>query len=347
MPSPTVIFGGPDRPPGCLRDLLAERIAAVPPDGAIDWVTYYFRDRRLAEALIRARARGVDVRVTLDGFPRTPRANERVIALLREALGAGLRVVTNPRDHGWAAKIFRPRLHEKLYCFSGSERIAYIGSFNPSGDDPEEQPDVIREIGDQDRGHNLLVGLRAPELVGALVDHARRMHASWHTGLDRFRPSQNRVHTVGDMSVHFLPRVRADPVNRLLDRCGSGDRVRIAASHLSGPSSVQTLRTLAARGAEVEVLAEATARRVPPEVERRLLGAGVAIRRIVDTNGLPMHAKFALVECGAERHVMFGSFNWTEPSRRFNREIAAITTAPELFLAFEKRWEVLRQIAPA
>jgi phosphatidylserine/phosphatidylglycerophosphate/cardiolipin synthase-like enzyme len=68
-----VTFGGPDRPRGCLRDLLAQRIEAVPPGGAIDWATYYFRDRRLAGDLIRARERGVEVRVTIDGRPRSPR----------------------------------------------------------------------------------------------------------------------------------------------------------------------------------------------------------------------------------------------------------------------------------
>ena len=61
-----VHFGGPDRPAGALRDVLAERIAAVPAGGAIDWITYYFRDRRLAQDLIAARHRGVDVRVTLE-----------------------------------------------------------------------------------------------------------------------------------------------------------------------------------------------------------------------------------------------------------------------------------------
>ena len=59
MSDSQVHFGGPDRPVGLLRDLLAERIALVPTGGSIDWVTYYFRDRRLATALVEARGRGV------------------------------------------------------------------------------------------------------------------------------------------------------------------------------------------------------------------------------------------------------------------------------------------------
>jgi hypothetical protein len=347
MPAWTVSFGGPDRPAGCLRDLLEERVEAAPAGSTIDWVTYYFRDRRLANALVRARHRGVRVRVTLDGWPRTPRANARVIAILRGALGDDLRVVAAISDRWPSAKLFRPRLHEKLYCFSAPEPIAFIGSFNPSGDDPETEPDLIREIGDQDRGHNLLVGLRDPELVAPLVAHARLLHDRRHSGFDRFRPAANRVHASNGVSVHFLPRFRADPVNLLLGRCERGDRVRIAASHLSGPSSVRTLKALAERGAEVEVLAEATPRRVPPAVETRLRDAGVSIVRLVHAEGLPMHAKFALVDCGGERHVMFGSFNWTEPSRHLNREIGAIASDTELYAAFETRWGVLRQSASA
>ena len=64
----------------------------------------------------------------------------------------------------------------------------------------------------------------------------------------------------------------------LLGRCGAGHRVRIAASHLSGPTSVRVLRALAGRGASVEILAEPTLRRVPPQVEEQLRAAGVSIR---------------------------------------------------------------------
>ena len=49
-----LLFGGPDRPPRYLRDFLESCIAAVPAGGTIDFATYYFRDRALAQALIDA-----------------------------------------------------------------------------------------------------------------------------------------------------------------------------------------------------------------------------------------------------------------------------------------------------
>jgi phosphatidylserine/phosphatidylglycerophosphate/cardiolipin synthase-like enzyme len=334
-------FGGPDRAPGLLRDLLAERIAAVPAGGSILWVTYYFRDRRLAADLIGARRRGVDVRVTLDASPRTPHANRAVIELLSESLGEGLRVVRGPMDGKPLGKLLRPRLHEKLYCFSHPEPVAILGSFNPSGDNPEEEPEVIAEIGDHDRGHNLLVELRDPKLVAALGEHARRLHASRHGPLDRFTRAANRA-LVGDRAtVHFWPRLRRDPIIRWLGRLSPGSRLRLAASHISGPTSRRILRGLAARGVALEILTEATHRRVPPEMERSLSAVGIPIRRLSYPQWLPMHNKFALVESGDERSLIFGSFNWSEPSRRLNREIGVITPDPELFAAFASRWDQL------
>jgi hypothetical protein len=184
-PSPEVRFGGPDLPPRALRDLLEERVHAVPAGGAIDWVTYYFRDRALAAALLEAQRRGVHVRVTLDGRPRTAHASDRVAAMLSGpgGLGEGLRTVRMLPLVTPPGKLRRPHLHEKLYCFSHPEPIALGGSFNPSGDDPEEDPGVIEEIRDQDRGHNLLVGFRAPLLVAGLLRHARWIHRTRFPGL--------------------------------------------------------------------------------------------------------------------------------------------------------------------
>jgi phosphatidylserine/phosphatidylglycerophosphate/cardiolipin synthase-like enzyme len=342
-----VYFGGPDRPPGCLRDLLSERIDAVPSGGSIDWVTYYFRDRRLAERLVRARDRGVRVRVTLDGLPRSPGANDRMIGQLGEALAGDLRVVKTLTDNWFWGRRLRPRLHEKLYIFSGPEPTAFIGSFNPSGDEPELEPDVIREIGDQDRGHNLLVELHDRELVASLVGHARSLHEKRHSALERFRPGASQTLKSEGLSLHFLPHWRSHPLDVLLERCGAGNRVRIAASHLSGASSVRVLKALARRGATIEILAGATERRVPPGVEKQLRTAGVSFERLGHSEGLPMHAKFALIDGRGDHYVVFGSFNWTERSRHLNREIAAIATESEIFDVFADRWDAIRRLTVA
>lgn len=341
-PAPEVHWGGPDLPAGRLRDLLAERVRAVPPGGRIDWVTYYLRDRELADALVAARRRGVDVRVTVEGRPRCRRANRAALARLDgdAGLGTGLRVVGARERAPWRG--LRPRLHEKLYAFSHPDPVALVGSFNPSGDPQEEEPDVIEEIRDQDRGHNVLVGLHDPVLVRGLVAHARRLHRAAHTPLARLVPASARRLRSDDTEVAFTPGPGRHPLLARLRRCAAGARVRVAASHLSGPSAQRTLAGLARRGARVEVVAEETPRRVPPALERALVRDGVAVARLRRPDGLPMHCKFARIDApGAPPELVFGSFNWTERSLRLNREIVVGTRRRELVEAFDARWQRL------
>jgi phosphatidylserine/phosphatidylglycerophosphate/cardiolipin synthase-like enzyme len=341
-------FGGPDLAPGTLRDLLAARIAGVPAGGRIDWITYYFRDRRLADELVRARERGVRVRVALEGHPRTPHANDRVRERLAAAIGRDLCVARGALDgFGWG-KRWRPRLHEKLYCFSHPTPLALLGSFNPSGDQPEEDPAALAEIGDQDRGHNLLLEVREPALARALAAHAERVHRAPHVALERWLPRQNRVLGTEPLALHFRPRAASDPLLALLAGCGRGARIRLAASHLSGRTAPDALCEAARRGAEVEVLAEWTERRVPAQVERALAAGGVRVQRLREPGGLPMHWKLLLVEHAGARHTALGSFNWTENSLRWNREIVALTRDPALFERCADRFAALwRRSAPA
>jgi len=345
-PCPEVHFGGPDLPPRALRNLLEERVHAVPAGGTVDWVTYYFRDRALASALLEAHRRGVMVRVTLDGCPRTAHASDRVTAMLSGAggLGRGLRTVRMLPLVTPPGKPRRPHLHEKLYCFSHPEPLALVGSFNPSGDDPEEDPAVIEEIRDQDRGHNLLVGFRAPLLVAGLLRHARWIHRTRFPGLLGGLHRANRSLVEGPSRVIFLPRPGPHPVVRLLRRLGPGARIAIAGSHIKGGGVERALVALARRGALVDVIAEHTLRRVPAAIEDTLRAAGIAFRRLVDPHGLPMHNKFVLAEEGSERWVIFGSFNWTTRSFWLNREICVISRDPTLFDAFHDRWLALKRL---
>ncbi len=334
--SATVYFGGGNRKPGILRDLLQDHVEKIPPGGSIDWVTYYFRDRRLAEALVRARERGVKVRVTLDGRPRTKFANDAVISILqgRDGIGNGFRK-SMP-----LGRFFR--LHTKLYCFSHPIPHVLVGSFNPSGDLPEEHPEILKEIGDQYRGFNFLVSIREPYLVKRLVEHAR-----WINKRDA-RPwlpcaiHQNRIFDSGNTKLFFLPSIRQFPVRQLFKHMDQRAQCRIAASHIKGKYAVDILLELAARGCSIEILAEATERRVPSEIEAMLKSADVKLRRIGLKNGLPMHDKFMLLSLEDKKWVVFGSFNWNSKSLRFNQEIGVISSDPGLYDVFNKRWQELQ-----
>lgn len=344
-----VHFGGPDRPDGALRDLLADRLAAVPAGGRVDWVSYYFRDRVLARALVDAARRGVEVTLVLEGRPRVARANDDVIALLaaRDALGARLRRIAMPGIPSPPGLAWKPQLHEKIYCFSHPEPVAFVGSFNPSGDRPEQHPDVLARIGDHHIAHNALVELRKLPIAACLAGHVRALHRDGPWWFGRLGQERQRDFDFGATQVHFWPRRGPHPVERLLDQYGPGSRVRIAASHIRNPRSVACLARLARRGARVEVTAEHTLRRVPRRMERRLSAAGIGFERIGAAANVPMHLKFVLAENGGRQHAVFGSFNWTLPSYWLNHEVAVIAQDEGVFAALDRRWRELQLPAGA
>lgn len=338
-----IYFGGPDLPARNLRNVLAERIADVPRGGSIDWVTYYFRDRGLAGELLRAHRRGVKVSVTLEGRPRMPKANDTVKAMLSgpDGLGENFRTILFNGIPTFNGKVWKPHLHTKLYCFSHPKPTAYIGSFNPSGDEPEAEPDIIREIGDQDRGHNVLVGISDPALVAGLMTNARQKYHNPNAMFYRFSPFTNRQIKGKDTQVFFWPRISPHPVKKFLFRIASGARILVAASHIKGKSTANVLIKLARKKAAVAILADSAPRRIPVNIENRLIKAKISFRRVTHRQGLPMHSKFVLAERNNQRWIIFGSFNWTTRSYWLNHEIGAISTNRQIFDAFAERWEAL------
>jgi hypothetical protein len=320
-----VHFGGPDLPPRRLRDLLRERIDAVPAGGEIAWATYYFRDRDLAAALIAASDRGVTVTLQVEGRPRRKSANAGVLAMLEgHGLRGGLKV------HRSLPGPLHAHLHSKIYTFSHPAPTALVGSFNPSGDVPE-CPDVIAEIGDQDRGHNLLVEFSQSALPLALRDHVRAMHKP----LARLR-NLGSVEGNGTRA-WFYPRLHGAIAERAIARAG---RISGCISHLKPGALTSTLISAARKGASVRLIVHDTGRRVPEAVISELVAAGVDIRRFVHPEGLPMHAKFLL----ADDTAWFGSFNFNPRSRWLNREVLLASRDEAIVAALAERFE---QIASA
>lgn len=324
--APIVHFGGPDLPPRLLRDLLRQRIDAVPAGGRIAWATYYFRDRDLAAALIAASDRGVEVVLQIEGTPRRASANAPVLALLKaHGLRGGLTVAAA------RVKAVHPHLHSKIYYFSHPRPAVLVGSFNPSGDLPEDA-DVIAEIGDQDRGDNLLVEIGEPAFAEALGRKVAGLTAP-------FARLRNARRLVGcDATAWFFPNFGTSPIERSLD--GAAD-ILGCISHLKAGSLTAQLEKAAARGARVRLLVHDTARRVPHGIVARLQSAGVNISRVRYPDDLPMHAKFIV----ADGTAWFGSFNYNPRSRWLNHEILLSSRHPAIVGALAKRFEVIARSA--
>lgn len=328
---PELHFGGPDRPQRALRDLLKARIEAVPAGGAIHWATYYFRDMDLAETLMAAHDRGVRVHLAVEASPRRASANAAVIGrLAAHGLGGGLYLHQPklPGPHG--------HLHAKIYAFSHPAPMALVGSFNPSCNIPED-PEVIAEIGDQDRGHNMLVELDDPALVAGLCAQVLSF-ARPHAWPRRLSQRQNQVLRGPDIAVYFFPRLCPGVMNSDLDTLAAGDRVRGVISHLKTGLLAKKLAAAARRGSHVELIVHDTERRVPGRTVEFLLDAGVQIRRYRHAEQLPVHAKFLVIERGDSRVAYFGSFNFNPRSLYLNHEVLLRATGPHIVTALARRF---------
>lgn len=333
-----VEFGGPDLAPRRLRDLLQEQVDQAPPGSRIDWATYYFRDRALAAALMRASDRGVKVRLVMEPRPRRAGANDDVIAMLNShGLGGGFHLRSPQCRDGQSGN-----LHAKIYAFS-QPAIAWIGSFNPSGDEPED-PEVVAEIGDQDRGHNLLVGIERPKLIKALQHYIDELIDPPAVPL-WLRPRSYWRAKDGDTRCYFYPRMTTlavEPSVALLPASGS---VRATISHLKKGPLTKVLALAARRGADISLLVHDTPRRVSPKAFEFLEKAGVRIQRVVHPDGLPMHAKFILVSRHGRTTAWLGSYNFNDRSRLYNAEVLLSTEDRDVVSSLSERFNRIRQLA--
>jgi len=290
----------------------------------------------LAQALIRASDRGVRVTLALEPDPRRAGANDAVIAILQShGLKGGFHLYRPaPKDRG--------HLHAKIYAFSHPD-IAWIGSFNPSGDDPEDS-DVIADIGDQDRGHNLLLGIENSKITAALRRHVHRLSGWSPIPLNR-RISFNRTVEAAGTKLYFYPRLMAYPIERSVERLTAGERLRGAISHLKAGRLTEALSSAASRGVKVELLVHDTHRRVPSELVEQLAAEGIGIVRVGHPEDLPMHAKFLLIEHKNERVAWVGSYNFNKKSRRHNAEILLKIDDPSVYDVLENRFEKIAETA--
>ena len=328
-----LFFGGPDKAPYHLRDVLGEWIDAQPKGGSIHFALYYFRDPILADKLIAAHKRGVTVNLVIEESPRQKEANDDIISNLQEAgLTERMHLIDSRKSK------LTGRFHAKIYAFSHPEPSAMIGSFNPSGNNKTDDH-LIAKIGDQDRGHNLLYQIYDPTLVEGLFRYVDSLNQN--NGVSpELSPAENIIRS-DTASIFIFPRTDKNIGVEEISNASKDAKIIGAISHMKKHPMIKAFKRAARRGADVTLIVHETSRRVPTYVTLNLRFAGVNIQRYKRGETYPMHAKFLLLEDKGVKTSWLGSINWNKSSQNKNAEILLQSNDAALFDALSARFGII------
>lgn len=311
-PSPPVESGGwyevffttprfPDDPEFHRGGVVDSLIAAI--EGArqsLDVAVYDIDLMPVADALLRARDRGVRVRVVTE----TDNADTKAIARLR---AGGIPVVTDERN-GY--------MHNKFMVIDG-ERV-WTGSMNFTDNDAYQN-------------NNNAALLRSPEL-------ARNYAVKFAAMFERraFGPARSSGDTVPRLTIQGIPVENyfapEDPTVEAIRAALRNARERIVfmAFSFTHPRIGDALLERARAGVEIHGVMERSGAEAPVSQFNRLRRAGIDVLK--DGNPYNMHHKVFVID---RRVVIFGSYNFSRNAAEDNDENFLIVADPAMAARFE------------
>jgi len=322
--APVTAFVLPDAPDPPVTTLRAA-------DRRILLAGYTFGSERVADALVDAERRGVDVRVLVEGGP-VGGMTARQARLLDRLAAAGVEVRAVGGERA------RVEFHHPKYAVVDGRALVLTENWKPAGTG-----------GRDSRGWGVRIDSEAfAAELASVFDH----DAGWHDAVpwERFRAGRSFASEpaangsfAGDRDPE---RLRAESVRLLTAPGNAGDalvaeldgatrRVAVLQPTLGGPDQrlVRAAVAAARRGVEVRILLSSAwyavddnrklAERLNARADREDLPLTVRLARGGDRFG-KVHAKGLLVD----DTVVVGSVNWNDNSLSDNREVAVALDGP-------------------
>lgn len=319
-----------------IEDRLIQLIDAALPGSRIRVAMYTFTRTGPADALIRARTRGVDVRIVLDGDADGLGSE---VGTLTTGLGAAN---VHLCDAPGSACVGSGIMHHKTFLFSalsdGSTNVVVQASHNLTTN--------------QLSMHNNAVIIRGDAALFSGYE------ATWN---DLFRDVEipDYYRTIdGDLAtrVYFFPRsTGGDTSVSILNNitCDATSRIRVAMAFFTDARSevADALAARAREGCDVRVVAGDAEIPLGGTVASRLTAAGVQLTRYPDRSGWGLHSKYFLIDApyagsvGHRRLVFTGSHNWTGPALTINDETQLRIEDDVVFAGFLSDWDHVRASA--
>ena len=302
-------------------DALLADIAAARRTVHMEFYIWYVGGRadEVAEALLRARARGVTCRVLVDAVGSHEFLRSGLARRLREA-GVAVRAALPVSPLRMLFVRFDLRLHRKIVVIDGE--VAYTGSLNLV------DPRYFKQGAHVGQWVDAMVRLRGPAVEALAITFLEDWELETGEGVDRLRETGD-VHPLASRGQAVVQVVPSGPVVReesiqavLLGAIYAARRELVMTTPYFVPdeSLVMALVTAALRGVDVTIVLPARvdsrlARLASQPHKGELLEAGV---RIAEFQGGLMHTKSVTVDGELS---LFGSLNLDPRSLILNFEI--------------------------
>jgi phosphatidylserine/phosphatidylglycerophosphate/cardiolipin synthase-like enzyme len=321
-----------------VEDAIVDLIQRAVPGSRIRVAIYTFTRDRVADELVAAHLRGVDVKVLLDGGAPDVLGSE--VGTLQAGLGMDrVHLCDAPGTSCLGTGI----MHHKTFLFSelsdGSRNVVLQASHN------------LTHI--QLNLHNNAVIVRNDD---------RLFESYQQTFEDMWQDVENDTYYhydngSGPARVYYFPKGSgSDPVVSILNnvRCDATARIRVLSAFFTHArrAVAQALAARQADGCDVAVVASTAENNLGADVQSTLTAGGVTLVPYPErTGGWTIHSKVLLIDApfegstGHRRLVFCGSHNWTGPALWSNDETMLRIEDDGVFQAFLDDWARTRAAA--
>ncbi|GAA3238865.1 hypothetical protein GCM10010468_74660 [Actinocorallia longicatena] len=331
-----IVFNDPRTRAGATKveNAIVSVIKGAPGGSKIRMSMYQFTDAYIvANALIAAKKRGVDVRIIADHTSLDRwRAGGKTTAYEKVAAAVGGKAKTCPAGRGCVGKQMN---HNKFFLFSrsrGSKNVVIQTSQN------------LMQTGGLTTDWNDAVVLA--DNPGAYNAYNRYFNALWagKSNLNIWKTLGGPANGAG-VTVQFFPKASGDPVAGMLNKVsctwvdyGGGKHpteVRMAMSDINVQREwvLSALTKLKKKGCVVEVLTTIDTRKAPEQAVLNVLRAGGITTDYADPNRTQnlMHSKYILVKGRVGKRT--GFFIWTGSA---NMTFGALRSSDETMIQLKR-----------
>ena len=266
----------------------------------LDVAIYDFDLDNAADALARAKSRGVTVRMVMDSDTLDNTKDEAIVQAVGKVKAAGIPIVGDNRQ---------PIMHDKFVVRDGEE--VWTGSWNFT-------------TGDTYRLNNNAVRIRSRELADNYAAEFRKMFEAKQFGPNKPKGVPHPVITIGDARIETYFSAQDDVASKVAARVGGAQRsIRFLAFSFTQDTIGQAVIQKAQGGVTVSGVFERTGSETRFSEYGKMKQAGLDVYQ--DGNPYTMHHKVFVLD---DRTTLFGSFNFSDGANRDNDENLLIVDDP-------------------